>query len=255
MGSFSGQILYSLFPAKCPCCGEFCPSTGLCSACILLNLPRTEPRCRLCDSADVGTQVVAKCQKCLTNRRYFDRVWGVFDYSSPVGEAVKNGKSEGRPEHLRTVARIVAEHMPEALKLDPPDVVIPVPLHWRRRLKRGFSAPSSIAHHIARKLKRPVWQGAITRIIDTPKQTGLDEPARRRNVKGAFRARAIGGLDILVVDDVFTTGSTMNEIAKVLKQGDALRVRGLCAAYVEREDARAKEPPVGWTSSANTVVA
>jgi len=249
------QVLFGLFPSKCPCCGEFCASTGLCGDCILLSFPREGPLCRVCDSPTVASQVPAKCGRCLAQSRHFDRLWGRFDYAGPIGESIKNGKNERRPENLRTVARLVATHLPEQLLHDPPDVVIPIPIHRRRLFELGFSAPATIAQSVARVMSRPMWQGAAVRRFETQRQAGLNEVSRRRNVKGAFTVRGVEGLDVLLVDDVFTTGSTMNELARVMKRHDVLRVRGLCAAYVEREGERARVPPGGWTNSARTVVA
>ncbi len=249
------QILVGLFPAKCPCCGEFCASTGLCDDCFLLSFPREAPRCRVCDSASVAIQAPSRCLRCLSKPRNFERMWGCFDYAGPVGQAIKNGKNKRRPEYLRTAAQMVVAHLPKELDAEPPDVIIPVPIHHRRLYELGFSAPATIARSIGRALKRPVWRGAARRHIDTKRQRGLDEEERRRNIKGSFSVRAVEGLDILLVDDVFTTGSTMDELASTIHKAGGLRVRGICAAYVDRETDRVRAPLSGCTISASTVVA
>ncbi len=113
------------------------------------------------------------------------------------------------------------------------DVVVPVPLHWRRRWNRGFNQAEVIARQLARRTGRPLVTSALKRTHATAPQTARSRRARVANVKGAFVIRsrgAIAGSGILLVDDVATTGATVRECARVLKAAGADTVHAVTAA-------------------------
>jgi ComF family protein len=107
------------------------------------------------------------------------------------------------------------------------DAVVPVPLHWWRRWRRGFNQSAILARRIARRLERPFLARVLHRIRPTLRQTDVSPAARRENVRGAFRATAhrfIRNRSVLLIDDVMTTGSTASEAAKALRKAGANRV-------------------------------
>ncbi len=111
-----------------------------------------------------------------------------------------------------------------------PDLVVPVPLHPRRLRARGFNPATLMARSLARHFRVRLDPVALRRVRDTPSQTGLDRRARRRNVRGAFVARARVPPRVWLVDDVVTTGSTLGEAARALRRAGARSVVGICAA-------------------------
>jgi ComF family protein len=113
-----------------------------------------------------------------------------------------------------------------------PDLLVPVPLHARRLRRRGFNPAGELARAVARGLRVRRDPLALRRVRDTPSQTGLDRPARRRNVRGAFAARArwTAPPTVWLVDDVVTTGATLREAARALRRAGARRVVAICAA-------------------------
>ena len=124
------------------------------------------------------------------------------------------------------------------------DLVIPVPLHRSRERIRGFNQ----AELIASRLGLPVAPRLLHRRKNTPSQTGLTRNERKRNLAGAFEARGLVKGTLIVVDDVYTTGSTMNEIARTLKRAGAERVEVLTVARVENDFYRAEETGIGAVS-------
>jgi ComF family protein len=107
------------------------------------------------------------------------------------------------------------------------DVVVPVPLHWLRRFRRGYNQSEALARSLAQHLGLPCRPGWLRRIRNTPHQTGRSPSGRRSNVQDAFRARpraALHGRTVLLIDDVLTTGSTCSEAAKALRKAGAARV-------------------------------
>jgi ComF family protein len=107
------------------------------------------------------------------------------------------------------------------------DAVVPVPLHWRRRWRRGYNQSEALAHGVAARLRLPVQGGWLRRVRDTPLQPQQTASGRRDNVRGAFAATAgakLRGATVLLVDDVMTSGATATEAAKALRKAGAGRV-------------------------------
>jgi ComF family protein len=111
------------------------------------------------------------------------------------------------------------------------DLVIAVPLSFERESERGFNQSREIARSYARLAGLPFGEDVLWRVRHTPPQQSLARDARQRNVRGAFGVKAdLGGRRVVVVDDVMTTGSTLDEIARVLKAAGAVRVNNLVVA-------------------------
>ena len=143
---------------------------------------------------------------------------------------------------MSPLAGSLGDFLARALPLDETyDAVVPVPLHWFRRFRRGFNQAALLARQIARKRNLPVLQ-VVRRVRATRTQTGLTNSKRRLNVAGAFRmrrGRPVDGLRILLVDDVMTTGSTASACAAARKRAGAKSVTLLTVARVDR---RAGQP-------------
>jgi ComF family protein len=129
------------------------------------------------------------------------------------------------------VAREIAREAAERAAGPTPGWVVPVPLHPRRLRRRGFNPAGLLAREIAGAHALRLEARALVRLRDTPSQTGLDRSARRRNVRGAFRARAALPGRVWLVDDVVTTGATLAEAARALRRAGAREVVGVCAAW------------------------
>ncbi|MEE2788615.1 MAG: double zinc ribbon domain-containing protein [Myxococcota bacterium] len=231
------NIFNIFFPAKCYSCGQFVRKIGFCPPCKARLTPRPPHRCTQCDRLFRAASAPHRCGDCLRRNAPFDSVHGVFEYEGPAGLAIRNGKYQCWPEALDALGRSVAMHLPASLISEPPSIVIPMPLHSKRRVKRGFSPPAILARHIGRALGRPLLRNGLVRNVHTRDQAGLTARERQANVAGAFRIGVLKDADdVLLVDDVFTTGSTLRAASRVLRRHGAQRIRGLCAAYVD-------EPP------------
>ena len=179
-----------------------------------------------------------RCRLCRTGTRGFDAAYCFGSYEGNLRELIHLFKY-GR---MKPLARTLAASLTSALPLDQRfDVVVPMPLHWRRRWQRGFNQAELLARIAGRRCGIPVSH-AVRRIRSTAVQAGLSNAQRRENVAGAFRLkrrRAIHGRRVLLIDDVMTTGATASACALALKRGGAASVTLLALARVDR---RLSEP-------------
>jgi len=157
----------------------------------------------------------------------FDAAVRLGPYDGRLRDAVlrmKSARGEGLAEMMGRVFREVAC---PALRRESVAMVVPVPLHWRRRWSRGYNQAAAIARELAEELGAEFAPNLLRRVRHTPQQVQPTASARRENVKGAFLARSgasLAGRTVLLVDDVMTTGSTAGEAARVLRGVGAARV-------------------------------
>jgi ComF family protein len=180
----------------------------------------------------------ARCGACRRGLYRFDvaRAWAPFQDS--VKEIIHQLKYGSHPSLARPLAARLAStygaHQPQLQA----DWLIPVPLHPARKRERGFNQSGEIARHFSRIAGVPLARHGLMRIRPTQVQAGLTRRERRRNVSGAFavaKSAEIRGKAILLIDDVFTTGATLNECAKILRQSGAARIAVLTVARVIKE--------------------
>lgn len=164
-----------------------------------------------------------RCGRCLTRAPAFTAVWPALVYQPPLDGLIQAYKHQGRLERERLLTRLWLSRL--ARRPPPtPDALVPLPCHWRRYWRRGFSPAERLTANLARALNLPVHP-ALSRRRATPTQQGLSRPARERNLARAFHCqRAVTGLRLALVDDVMTTGSTARMAAGTLTAAGARRV-------------------------------
>jgi ComF family protein len=155
---------------------------------------------------------------------HFDRSIVPFVYAYPVDHLIRGLKFMGRLSYGRVCGTLFGQFL-RASGLELPDLLIPVPLGSRRYRSRGYNQAHEIARAISRELAVPVRADLIQRVRETSEQVGLKRKVRRRNVRGAFVvSKELNATRVAIVDDVVTTGSTVNEIARVLRRAGAEHV-------------------------------
>jgi ComF family protein len=213
------SIIRQAFPRNCLLCGAGSSARTLCDGC-RADLPwHSQPHCPQCAIPTPGGQL---CGFCLRHPPAFDRTLAALAYAFPLDRMIPRLKYHGQlaiAPALGECLATVAEPAPR------PDRLIPMPLHAARIRERGFNHASEIARDIAKRLRLPLDTASCQRIRDTPPQMGLKHDARRRNVRGAFACSdAVRDQHIALVDDVMTTGTSLDELAATLKRAGAREV-------------------------------
>jgi ComF family protein len=162
------------------------------------------------------------CGHCIARTPSFDATLALADYVAPVSGMVGALKFSARLDLADVFARLLAGREPRPLEAD---LVIAVPLSYERESERGFNQSREIAQRYARLTGIPLRDGLVLRVRHAAPQLSLDRKARQHNVRGAFAlAGDVRGQRVAVIDDVMTTGSTLDEIATVLKHAGAAQV-------------------------------
>jgi ComF family protein len=214
-------ILATLFPDTCVLCGApGWQGLDLCARCHA-DLPHNDHPCPRC-ALPLPAAAQSLCGMCQKHPPAFDHACIPLRYEGATAHLVTGLKFHGQMNH----ARLMGELLYQAVRhQDLPDCLIAVPLHIRRQRQRGFNQALEIARTCARRLALPLDCTSLARTTATRAQTRLTARERQKNPRGAFRiVRNIQAKHIALIDDVVTTGSTVNEIAKLLKSAGIRRV-------------------------------
>lgn len=164
-----------------------------------------------------------QCGQCLKRRPAYDQVTAPFLYQHTIKWLITGLKFHQQHKNARLLAQLLLDKHPGFT--EPPDFIVPVPLHSKRLRQRGFNQAEEIAAILARQLEIPLRLDLCQRVKLSAPQSGLDAKARQKNIRNAFKAEALPGRPhLLVIDDVMTTGATVSECAKTLKKAGARRV-------------------------------
>jgi len=238
-GNLLQRAICLLLPTSCALCGAGGDDT-LCAECVaqFFGAAAAVPRCACCanplGSGSVGATL---CGHCLAHRPAYDRTLVASDYALPVDQLVLQLKFGHRLALAALMARrlVAVVQQDDAWLADPPALLCPVPLGPRRLAQRGYNQALEIARPLARALGIALQARLVARVRETAAQSSVAPERRRANIAGAFAVPApalalVRGRHIGVVDDVMTSGGTLDEMAAVLKRHGAARVTNLVFA-------------------------
>lgn len=189
----------------------------MCSACAKKVVYVGEPRCKKCGKP-IRYEEQEYCQDCVKQDFYYEQGRSLWLHKEPVSSSVYRFKYQ----NLRIYGEFYAKEMfrlyGEVIRKWEIDLIIPVPLHWRRRMTRGYNQSEVIAKYLGEYTGIPVDRKAVRRNVYTEPQKQLDNKERRRNLRHAFevKRRWESPRRILLIDDIYTTGSTIDAISQVL---------------------------------------
>ena len=216
-------MLDLLLPPRCVLCGLPSGAVCICSAC-KSDLPWTGPHCRQC-GLPLDAPRDNTCGCCIQKPPPFSRTLCPLQYLFPADRLVQSFKFNRQLAAGRVLSRLMGEWV-VGQNADQPDMLIPVPLHHLRIIKRGFNQAYELGSDLGRILDIPLLSSALRRRRNTRAQSGLDRKQRRNNVRGAFYWHSPGkpARHVALIDDVMTTGTTVTECARVIKKAGAKRV-------------------------------
>ena len=224
------EIADLFFPRACIGCGGP-PDAGfkyLCWDCLAETEWLQPPMCSRCGEPVAGRiDHTYECYLCGLVKRHFDLARSASRYDGVVAEAMQTFKYSHSIWMADDLAFFLLACVEVHYEVGDFDGLVPVPLHATRRRARGFNQAEVLAQRLGRLLDKPVLRGVLRRIRHTPSQTNLTARQRTSNVKDAFSTRKnhrLQGQKLLLLDDIMTTGATVNECALMLKRGGADRV-------------------------------
>ncbi|MDA8256997.1 MAG: ComF family protein [Betaproteobacteria bacterium] len=214
----------ALLPQHCFLCAAPSGDHLLCPACAASLPYLSAERCPVCALPTPGAN---RCGACLKQAPQFDATLAVFRYEFPLDRLIQSLKYAHRLASADFLGRALAK-LPTPFR---PDLVLPVPLAPARLAERGFNQALEIARPLANSLGVPLELHGVRRHRDTAPQAGLPWKERRQNIRHAFECDIdLTGKTVLVVDDVMTTGATLDELARTLKAHGAARVENFILA-------------------------
>lgn len=218
------------WPEICPFCGK-ASGKGICPVCQkkLEQLRIREPRCMKCGKP-VRYSWQEYCYDCGHTFHYYDRGIALWIHKEPVSQSIYRFKFHNQRVFAQYYAREALIHLKTDIQCWNPDFIIPVPLHFCKMRKRGFNQAEILAKELGKVFGIPVKEKILVRIKNTKPQKILGPKERNSNLKGAFmvdnrqKDKLLTGKTVLLVDDIYTTGSTLDAAAGVLKKAGAEKV-------------------------------
>lgn len=223
------ELLSIVYPKRCPTCMNIIPineEERICDSCIE-ELPYvTEPRCKKC-SKPLDNETNDLCYDCTKNEHSYSRGWALWLYTGDIKNALKRFKYNNNSNYGKIFSKEVVTLYKKEIEEVSIDLIIPVPLHPKKQKKRGYNQAAIIGSNIAESLNISYSSNYVTRIIDTKDQKNLSDKERVHNMKKAFKIvdpNQIKHKRVLICDDIYTTGNTINSLSKELLENGAEEV-------------------------------
>lgn len=232
--NFTKKILNSLIPPRCIGCHQILhENQQICPECWRQVDFISEPYCQICHMPFAFESVLEQvCQYCADEPPPFVAATAAFVYGGLGAGLILRLK---HTDHLHTAALLAQWMMSgNSEMLQRCDVLIPVPIHWTRLFSRRYNQAAVLSHAITKLCGVPTMTRVLKRIKNTPSQGQMNKLQRESNVKDVFKMTAnLSGKSVLLIDDVFTTGATINECTKVLLASGVKEVLVMTAAKVK----------------------
>lgn len=219
---------FTSIKSNCVLCGVHTDGVvSLCSACGD-NLPTIEYACSRCalpidrsDAHSSGQEISGICGQCISQKSFIDYSVSLYHYKAPIDYLIGQMKFQQQLSVVDVFADLMSRQAGKLLQSNGlPDVIVPIPLHNTRIAKRGFNQSLEIVRRLAKENSIVVDLDFVNRVKKTVAQTNLNKEQRKKNITGSFELFAGSSAQykhVVIVDDVVTTGVTVNELAKVIK--------------------------------------
>ena len=213
-------ILEILYPARCPVChGIVKGKDGICPDCRKKLHYIKEPKCKKCGK-QIEKMKMEYCRDCQRFVHAFDKGAAVFAYDDVMRHSISMFKYHNRREYAKVYAKEMYEHCKYFLKIASPEVILPVPVHKQKKRQRGFNQAELVAKELGKLTGIPVDTNYLYRVGKTTPQKELTRYQRKVNLREAFAIRETGKYyeRILLIDDIYTTGATIDAVSEILRE-------------------------------------
>ncbi len=229
------SILDCLFPRRCPVCGEIVEPAGrlICPSCLFRLSPVKNPTCKKCGK-EIASAQEEYCADCQRRRHSFEYGLALLNYIEYARRSLSQVKYKNKREYLDFYGAAMVARFGKTLSRIRPDALVPVPIHSSRRRIRGFNQAEVLAESLGNQLGIPVCPEFLIRSRRTQPQKELTPAERLKNLSRAFQAGPIppGIRSVVLVDDIYTTGSTAEACTRILKSVGVERVYVLVICIV-----------------------
>ncbi len=224
-------MLFLLYPPRCPICESLrdVRKAGICSNCRKKISYASEPRCKKCGKK-LKREIAEYCEDCRKCQHEFTQARASWLYQDPVRGAVYRFKNCNRREYAFVFAEEMIRSNAIWLSNIKADFIVPIPLHKKKRRQRGYNQAELLAAEISKRSGIPLRKDLLYKRKETRQQKSLTRQERKANLKDAFwvKEKITKEQSFLLIDDVYTTGSTADAAASVLKEAGAKEVYLLC---------------------------
>ncbi|MFP3153671.1 ComF family protein [Lachnospiraceae bacterium ZAX-1] len=242
------RLLHLLYPPRCPFCDRiivhslFMDTPDICGQCIGKPEYAVEPLCKKCGKP-ISDERLEYCYDCRKMPHAFEQGKSLYLYKGAVKESIYRFKYGNRREYAVYYGHEIVRRYGAWIRNQNIEAIIPIPLHQKRKRQRGFNQAELLAREIGRSMEIPVYTDLLKRIKNTKPQKQLNDAERKNNLKKAFKIspNKVQLNHILLVDDIYTTGSTIDGAAKELIRGGTT-----CVYYVGISIGRGFEEEVLW---------
>ena len=220
------SIMDVLCPMTCPMCDKILDKNKkICTECERKLVYIFEPKCKKCGK-ELEDDRREYCNDCAIKKHYFKAGIAAFKYNGMISKSIYKFKYHNRRTYAVFYGEAISKVYGSNIRKWNADVIIPVPIHYKRRVKRGYNQASLIGKELSRHLGIPMDEKYLFRVSNTRPMKELDKTNRKKNVEKAFKIykNVVKYKKIILVDDIYTTGSTIDACAKALLEAGAAEV-------------------------------
>lgn len=212
------KIIKLLYPSTCIFCGKLCEE-GICDTCRRKVVYIKEPRCKRCGKP-IHSKEEEFCYDCRKGEFHYEQGRSLWLHKPPVSGSIYAFKYKNRRVYGEVYGKEMAKHFEKWIRMWEIDLIVPVPLYKKKQRKRGFNQAAIVAEELGKRLGIPVDSSLVIREKETTPQKELGQRSRRKNLKKAFRVvkQEEKNRKVLIIDDIYTTGSTIDSIAEILEK-------------------------------------
>ena len=220
------RVIYGIFPKTCPMCDKVIyPYQDICDACERKLEYVSEPKCKKCGKP-IRLMEQEYCMDCTKHVHYYEQGIAACVYSEQVKKSIYKFKYHNRRGYSEFYGKAIAAKYQKQIQAWKADVLIPVPIHYKRYVKRGYNQSKLLAKQLSKQLNIPMDSSILQRSINTKPQKELNVKDRLKNLESAFKIteNVVKYKQVIIVDDIYTTGSTIDACAKILMDAGVKKI-------------------------------